>query len=223
MQAFNTKKYIADRSAFSIDQKFVDWAESTVFDQYTADWCSRYPTHYYTVERYFPPNPKKFGDQSAVINFLKLQDSPPKDILDIGTGAGYFCKLSKQLGHNAEGTEIQSILDEPIVEVYKHYDITVSELTVRKNQKIELTKDYDYITAIRSMFNYLPTHEYFLEKDWLYFKDNLLEYIKPGGAIFLKTNYKFFKNSITPEQQEIVNAFGEPLLGWNSFTYFIKK
>jgi len=221
MLVYNLHKYHTDRSAFVIDDSFKDWARSIAFDDYTLWWCKNNSSNYFTTERYFPPNEKKFNDQLASLKFLNLTTCSNKEILDLGTGVGYFCTLANRLGHFAEGTEIKEVIQSSVKELYQNYRIKVFELLIKNQQEIKLDKKYDYITAIRTWFN--SDSEYFSTKDWLFLKENLMNFIKPGGGILLKTNYKFLKNNFRPEQIEILNAFGEPLIGWNSFTYFIKK
>jgi hypothetical protein len=65
--------------------------------------------------------------------------------------------------------------------------------------------------------------EYYKSADWIEWKNQMFEYLNPNGKLFIKTNLKYFKSSIIPAQQEIVNAFGLPLLGWNSLTYLLEK
>ena len=97
------------------------------------------------------------------------------------------------------------------------------ELKVLKSKHIQLPKTYDVITAFRTQFNDIRGIEFY-EKDWLYWRDNMFEFLNPGGQILLKTNLKFNKPPrIGKLQQEIMNAFGKPILGWNSYTYHFTK
>jgi hypothetical protein len=51
----------------------------------------------------------------------------------------------------------------------------------------------------------------------------MFDYLNPGGQIFLKTNLKFQKSVIGGMQTEIMKAFGKPIKGFNSYTYFFEK
>lgn len=217
----NLHRYRQDRSSFNIDKTFIGWAEKSVFDNFSLDWCKKNPTNYYTTKGYFPPNPKKFRDQLATIQYLNLINLKEKRILDIGAGVGHFCKVNNVIGNIAEGTELAEVIQSPVQELYKHYNLNIFELHVKPQQEIKLLNEYHFITSIRTWFNF--ENRPYLKNDWIFFKNNLLEYILPGGGIFIKTNYKFFKSHISSAQKEIILAFGDPLQGWNSFTYYIKK
>ena len=63
----------------------------------------------------------------------------------------------------------------------------------------------------------------FKEKDWHFWKDNMFDYLNPGGQLFLKTNLKFQKHVVGGMQTEIIKAFGVPIKGFNSYTYHFTK
>ena len=92
-----------------------------------------------------------------------------------------------------------------------------------KNEYITLPKKYDVITAFRTQFNDIRGIE-FNSKDWLYWRDNMFDFLNTNGQILLKTNLKFLKPPrICKLQNEIMKAFGKPILGWNSYTYHFTK
>jgi 2-polyprenyl-3-methyl-5-hydroxy-6-metoxy-1,4-benzoquinol methylase len=215
------KKYKADRSAMNITAEDALWASNILNDDFIKNWIERNPENYFAREKYYPPFEKKTNEKVAVINFLKLKNSSPKTVLDISTGAGQFIKLCKELGHDVEGTETQQKLDTTATEIHTHYGVNVFELTIQHGKEIKFEKSYDYITSLRTQFNDLGV--LWTSNDWKNFKENMFDYLNPNGTLFLKTNLKIQKHDVGRKQQEMINAFGPPLLGWNSFTYCLKK
>ena len=216
-------KYRSDRSQHSCSGRELDWARSILFDDFTSDWCDEHADTVYAMEGYFPPKDRKTAEKVSFINYLNLKNSNKKSILDIGTGAGQFLKLCNTIGHDTQGTEVQKRLDDPVYKIHQHYNLDLFELKVLKSKHIQLPKTYDVITAFRTQFNDIRGIEFY-EKDWLYWRDNMFEFLNPGGQILLKTNLKFNKPPrIGKLQQEIMNALGKPILGWNSYTYHFTK
>ena len=221
MLHFDTNKYRQDRSALEITDADIAWARLVLYDTFTENWCKQNPTDYYTTEGYFPPDSRKTGEKVSIVNFLKLKDSTPLNILDIGAGAGQFLKLCAAYGHTVQGTEIPEVVNSAVSELYKHYNVDIFPLIIKKAEKIILPQQYDIITTARTVFD--REDGYYTASDWLAWKDNMLEYLTPNGRLFIKTNLKYYKSGVNPENQEIIDAFGLPLLGWNSCTYIFTK
>ena len=219
----NLLEYRSDRSKQTCTGGDLEWARSILFDDYTKFWTGFHSETVYAKEGYFPPNDRKTAEKVAFINFLNLNKRDKCKILDIGTGAGQFLKLCNSLGHDATGTEVQKRLDDPVYKIHNHYDLKLFELKLMPNEHVQLPDTYDVITLLRTQFNDIRTRE-FKEKDWYFWKDNMFEYLNPGGQLFLKTNLKFNKPPrIGRLQNEIMKAFGPPITGFNSYTYhFIK-
>ncbi len=201
----------------------LEWAKSILYNNFTEQWCNNNQDNYYATGGYFPPDFKKLGDKLNAISFLNLKQGKLK-ILDIGCGCGHFVKLCNSLGHTASGTEIKSVLDTKISEVHNHYNLNVLDLEIKKQTEFTLLEKYDLISSLRTTFNSGDENTfYFSTQDWLFLKENLFNFLKPNGRVFLKTNLKFLKNSITVPQKEMLAAFGDPIVGFNTFTYLLER
>ena len=201
----------------------LEWAKSILYDSFTEQWCNKNQNNYYATGGYFPPNSIKLGDKLNAIKYLNIETGNLK-ILDIGCGSGHFVKLCNALGHAATGTELKEVLQTEIVEIHQYHAVSVSELQIKKQTEVTLDTTYDLITGLRTTFNSGDDDTFFYTtKDWLFFKENMFSYLNPNGRVFLKTNLKFLKNSISSAQQEMLAAFGDPILGFNTFTYVLEK
>jgi SAM-dependent methyltransferase len=116
---------------------------------------------------------------------LKLAQSPPLDILDIGTGPGYFVHVCRRLGHNSVG------LDRPGLTVFPELrdwlGISCIEHEIRPNTPLPVPRRFDLVTSFLSPFNYLPRERRFWTlAEWTFFFDDLRQRVlKPSGrAIF---------------------------------------
>lgn len=201
----------------------LEWAKSVLYDNFTESWCANNQDNYYSTGGYFPPDFKKLGDKLNAISFLNLKQRNLK-ILDVGCGCGHFVKLCNSLGHTASGTEIKTVLNTTVTEIHSHYNLDILELEIKKQTEIILPTKYDLIVGLRTTFNSGDENTfYYTAQDWLFLKENLFSFLEPKGQIFLKTNLKFLKNSITTPQKEMLSAFGDPIFGFNTFTYLLEK
>ncbi len=203
------KKHNIDTSAMNISFQEKEWGYSIVFSDNIL--CSKEVSGSYS--QYFPPFEKKLSEKIAAINFLKLKEKQGLNILDIGTGCGHFPTICNRLGHKATGTEIKESLNE-LTDLYRLYNLTVTELFIEKQKYIKFDQKYNLITMLRTVFDTSWGRD-----DWIFLKNNLFDYLEPGGEIFIKTNIK----SLPFIKFPIEEAFGNRLPGWNSLTFHIKK
>jgi SAM-dependent methyltransferase len=211
------------RYAFYSDTE-LEWAKFILYGDFTEQWCKDNQDNYYATGGYFPPNFKKIGDKLNAIKYLNIHEARNLKVLDLGCGAGHFVALCNVFGHTASGTEIKPVLQTKISEIHQHYNLNVFELEITKQTAFTLPDTYDLITGLRTTFNSGDENTfYYTTKDWLDLKENLFEFLNPGGRVFLKTNLKFLKNSITIPQHEMLSAFGDPIVGFNTFTYLLEK
>ena len=202
----------------------VEWAKSILYSNFTEEWCNANQTNYYATSGYFPPNFKKTNDKLNALNALNLKSASPQKILDIGCGASHFVKLCNSLGHFAQGTEIKPVLETSITEIHNYYGTDVFELEIKRNIEFTLPSTYNIITGLRTTFNSGDENIFhFTTKDWLFLRDNLFSYLEPKGKVFFKTNLKFLKKDISIAQKEMLSAFGNPIVGFNTFTYLLEK
>jgi cyclopropane fatty-acyl-phospholipid synthase-like methyltransferase len=218
----NLQEYRSDRSLQNCTGGDLEWGRSSLFDNFTEQWCKEHSDTVYASEGYFPPTDRKTAEKIAFIKYLNLKARDKCKILDIGTGAGQFMKLCMSLGHDVSGTEVQKRLDDPVYKIHQHYNLNLFELKLMPSKYEFLPESYDLITLLRTQFNDIRTRE-FKEEDWYNWKDNMFDHLKPGGQLFLKTNLKFQKKVIGGMQTEIMKAFGKPIKGFNSFTYHFTK
>jgi SAM-dependent methyltransferase len=216
---FNQNYYRENRHLMNVAEKDVELAHSILYDSFTKEWCNKYSNNHYVNAGYFPPNAKKTTEKISGIKYLNLDNTSNLKILDIGTGTGQFIKLCNHFGHNATGTEISEQLNSPLSELYNHYRVDVFNLKI-ETEYVILPEKYNVITLFRTVFNEYSNYN---KTNWLNLKNNLLDYLEPGGIVFLKTNLKFLKSGIDTASIELLKAFGDPVVGWNSFTYCIKK
>ncbi len=204
------KKHNVDTSYMTISTEDYQWANDLVFGANSLEFKSTLDAHYL---QYFPPQEKKLNEKIASINFLDLKKQKKLEILDISTGCGHFLVLAQALGHSCQGTEIPESVN-LLTPLYKHYNLDVFSLYIEKQKEIKLSKKYDLINSGRTVFD-----SGWESRDWIFLKENLMDFLQPNGRIFIKTNIKFIPDNF----RDASRALGDPIIGWNSLTYIIKK
>lgn len=122
------------------------------------------------------------------IRDLKLDRSAPKQILDLGCGAGFFLFLAKQYGHKCLGLDVADFpLSNELIELFG-----VERLTWRIHAFQSLPdfgRKFDLITAFSAAFNRNEDESRgWTAEEWKFFLDDLDRYRKPGGEILLEIN-----------------------------------
>lgn len=173
--------------------------------------------------RYFIKADKHIKEKYNWIRFLKLDHAEPLDILDFGTGAGFFPFMCKQLGHNCLGTDERGRDNyEPC---YEHLGLEISPILVPKLESLKdkFNKRFDLIVSFRSFVGTRP--EVWGVKEWKYFlKDSAAHLLKNDySKIFFSCNsgQKASPYSSMPEDQ--TSVWGPKELGDFFDPYFIKR
>ena len=148
------------------------------------------------------------------IRQLQLDRSSPKEILDLGCGAGFFLFIAKQSGHSGIGLDVghHEVCNELL-------DLFGVERKVWRIQAFELLPDFgrkfDLITAFSTAFHRSADKSVAWGTDeWNFFLDDLFErQLKRRGEIFFDINSGKDKRFFPPEVRELFIRRGAEIDG----------
>jgi SAM-dependent methyltransferase len=129
---------------------------------------------------------------------LHLDRARGKTILDLGSGAGYFLFICKQLGHNGIG------LDLPEPEYFgEMFDLLGLKRVIWKINTYkplpDLGRKFDLVTAFGICFNRHKSDKVWTRAEWEFFLSDLeSRFLNPGGEILLALNSESY-GYFTPE------------------------
>ena len=122
------------------------------------------------------------------IRDLKLDRSPPKQILDLGCGGGFFLFLAKQYGHHGLGIDVA---DYPLSnELIDLFGVERVAWRIRAFEPLpNLQRKFDLITAFSAAFNRNAdeTRGWTID-EWEFFLNDLDRYLANGGQALLEIN-----------------------------------
>ena len=146
-------------------------------------------------------------------NFLRAirqfkEITPETEILEVGTGTGWFPLLCKQDGLRCKGLEISPQLIDVAREIGQRYGI---------EPDIELGNLEDYILPAEHYDVVLASSVFEHVEDWRTGIYKLWKTLKPGGLLYFESTNKF--SFVSGEY------LGVPLYGWlpNSWRYGLRK
>lgn len=134
--------------------------------------------------------------------------TPETEILEIGTGTGWFPLLCKLRGLRCKGLEISPQLIELAKETGRRYGI-VPDIELGNLEDYPLPKGFYDVVIASSVFEHV--------EDWRTGVRKVYEALKPGGVLYFESTNKF---SFTSGEYT-----GVPLYGWmpNSARYALRK
>ena len=119
---------------------------------------------------------------------LKLHRCPPKSVLDLGCGGGFFLFVSQQLGHTTLGLDIDEFpLFTQLLDLFR---VERRVWTIRPFEPLpDLGRKFDLVTAFSIDFNRISKQDWWWgPKEWAFFLDDLKRHLNPGGRLFLGLN-----------------------------------
>jgi SAM-dependent methyltransferase len=133
---------------------------------------------------------------------LKLDRSPPKQILDLGCGAGFFLFLAEQFVHAGVGLDVGDFpLSNELIELFEIERVTGR---IRAFEALpHFGCKFDLITAFSAAFNRNEDESRGWNPDeWKFFLADLDRHRAPGGQILLELNSGKDKRYFPPEIRE---------------------
>jgi SAM-dependent methyltransferase len=169
-------------------------------------------THRYSkyadVERWLKINLARVED-------LGLDHSSPKEILDLGCGAGFFLFAAKHFGHSGIGLDVDDFpLSNELV------DLLQVERKVWRIRAFEPLPDlggrFDLITGFSTAFNRNEDESRGWDvSEWTFLLDDLDRRLKPNGKIFFEINSGKTKKYFPAEVRDLFLQRGANVQGEN--------
>lgn len=118
---------------------------------------------------------------------MELVDAPPKRVLDIGCGPGYFLYTLRKFGHDVVGLDVDytEIFNDLIKEL--RLPRVVCAITAFEPLP-PLGGKFDVITALGIVFDLHRTKNIWGPSEWSFFLKDCQDRLRPGGRIFLRFN-----------------------------------
>ena len=135
---------------------------------------------YVEAERFLKMNIRRVQD-------IGLDRLPPRRILDLGSGAGYFLFVNRVLGHTGLGLDVDNC---PLYrEMFQLFGL---ERVIHRIQKFKLLPDtgaqYDWVTAFSVSFDSPSQSGPWGIEEWDYFLQDARHHLRSDGRIYLDLN-----------------------------------
>ena len=118
---------------------------------------------------------------------LGLVEKPPKSVLDLGCGGGFFLIVCRMLGSRVLGLDLDKdlVLNE-MIRLFKLERVT---WRIRAFVKLpDFKRRFDLITAFMICFNFPPKHPYWGPRQWDFFLNDMSDRLLPDGQLLLSLN-----------------------------------
>ena len=162
-----------------------------------------------------------FQEKLDVFKHLQLDNGVVKAVLDLGTGVGYFPWLCDQYGQLCDFSDLRPLPFYKRAHELLKLKGAFYDFGVFGQQRFELTKRYDIITAHRTVFDIFDYHWYVDE--WRFFLINCADFLNEGGVVFIKTNLVQGAHLHSPHPAFMRFIQPYEVTGFNSICFKITK
>ncbi len=173
----------------------IDWEHAREIQQRYANSTAGY-VKYADIEPWLRLNRERVQD-------LNLHRSPPKRVLDLGCGGGFFLFILKNLGHSVLGLDVERV---PLFgELLELFGVPRVVYRINAFEPLpDLGQKFDWITAFSVNFNlYHPSKERWGTAEWDFLLRDLQNHLAPGGKIFFGLNPSYNGDYYTPEIHDL--------------------
>jgi SAM-dependent methyltransferase len=158
----------------------IDQAElKRLWETYSVPGTREWPK-YVEAERFLKVNIRRVQD-------IGLDRMPPQQILDLGSGAGYFLFVNRVLGHTGLGLDIDGV---PLFgEMFELFGLQRIIHRIEKFKPLpETAAHFDWVTAFSLSFAGGGQHLRWGVAEWNYFLQDAKRHLRQGGRIYLDLN-----------------------------------
>ena len=148
------------------------------------------------------------------IRRLQLDRSGPKEILDLGCGAGFFLFIAKQLGHSGIGVDVGH--HEVCNELLDLFGVQRKVFRIQAFEPLpDFGRKFDLITAFSTAFHRSADKSLaWGTSEWNFFLDDLFaRQLKPGGQVFFDINSGKDKRFFPAAVRELFSRRGAEIDG----------
>jgi SAM-dependent methyltransferase len=141
------------------------------------------------------------------IRQLELDLARPKQILDLGCGAGYFLYIAQLLGHSGIGLDMDRL---PMFrEITRLLDVRRVVQRIQAFRPLpNFGQKFDVITAFMICFNNHKMPGLWGVPEWEFFLDDLAKQLKPRGRVWLELNQEYDGTFYTRQLKEFFQKCG---------------
>ena len=156
---------------------------------------------YLDLGEWMPTNVRRVRD-------LRLRPAPPRRrVLDIGSGAGWFLHVVRELGHDGLGLDID---EEPIYR--ETFALLGAPRVIHRIEPFQPLPDlgapFDVVTAHMTCFNRRADGSHWGLEEWDWFLRDLARHLAPGGRAHFDLNPLPDNSHMTPELRAFFLARG---------------
>ena len=118
---------------------------------------------------------------------LGLLEKPPRDVLDLGCGGGFFLVVCRHLGACVLGFDLDK--DQVLNEMIRLFGLRRVAGRIRAFVKLpDFGRKFDLITAFMICFNFPPKGSYWGVREWDFFLHDVTGMLTPDGRLLLSLN-----------------------------------
>lgn len=160
--------------------EIVERARAAVDLEQLAELARQWPRHGFA--KYFDDTRwLRVNAQRALL--LRLHDGPPRRVVDLGAGFGYFLLVARVLGHDVVGIDLPSPLYQAVTALMG-VPVVTHRIEPRAPLPAELASErFDVVTAHMVCFNGHGTRALWGRRDWTTFLNPFI-----GATLHLELN-----------------------------------
>ena len=182
MQTIDREEFEEIRRTYAVDDPGEDWPK------------------YLDLDRWIDINIRR-------VRRLDLDFGPPRRILDLGCGAGYFAYIAQLLGHRVMGLDVADV--PMFTDMTELFGIQRAVWRIEPFvPQLDLKRKFDLITAFMICFNNHKHADLWGVPEWNFFLDDLAKHLAPSGRVWLELNREYDGTCYTPELRELFERRG---------------
>ena len=153
---------------------------------------------------------KWLASNIRIVRALGLVENPPRDVLDLGCGGGFFLAACRALGSRVLGLDLDT--DLVLNEMIALLKIRRLAWMIRPFVPLpDFGRKFDLITAFMICFNLPMNRPAWTAGEWDFLLDDLTGSLRPGGRLVLSLNRQLDDNALYSDE---LRAFFEGRGAW---------